>query len=253
MHLDVQQSARHSKSSFDAQFRRGRCPEYFYQLGDECVYLGTDGRRYSWRQAQRVCARRVARSLQRQTSLSGQPFTKPTRGVRQLILNTPEKKKILEALYREYEELNVAVRLPSDFQTLNRCNDGKEDHWPSYCTTSEYPNATCFETGELGSSNICLRSIDCVQRSSRLACEFTLSGLLFLRGCKSFVELILFFIKRKSRIDDVKISSLSEIAWPSTSTASVDMAVSGRWWNALPSSSSWWRPKIHPWFKKWDS
>lgn len=179
---EVQQPVRHSKSSFDAQFRRGRCPDQFYQLGDECVYFATDGRRYSWRQAQRVCARRVARSVQRQTSFVGQPIVKPTNGVRQLMLNTPEKKKILEALYREYEEVNVAVRLPSDFRTLHRCNDGKDDHWPSFCTTQNNSNATCFETSELGSNNICLRQIDCVQRLSRLACEFTLPGSTALTG-----------------------------------------------------------------------
>lgn len=97
-----------------------------------------------------------------------------------MILNTPEKKKILEALYREYEEIHVAIRLPSDFQTLHQCKDNKDDHWPSFCTNQDHPNATCVETSDLGLNNICLRQIDCVQRLSRLACEFTLPGLLFL-------------------------------------------------------------------------
>ena len=178
MNLDTYQPARSSKSSFDAQFYRGRCPDRFYQVGDECLYFGTDGRKYSWHQAQRVCARQIARLLDRQTSITiGQSNMKPTKGVRQLILNTPEKTKILEALYREYDELNTVVRLPSDYNTLHRCHDGKEDNWPPYCINPDNHNATCFETNELGSSNICLRQIDCNQRHSRLACEFTLPGL----------------------------------------------------------------------------
>ena len=128
MNLEIYQSPRSSKSSFDAQFQRGRCPDRFYQIGDECLYFATDGKRYSWHQAQRVCARRIARSLERQVPfVIGQPTVKPTKGVRQLILNTPEKTvKILEALYREYDELHIAVRLPSDFHTLHRCRDGKK-------------------------------------------------------------------------------------------------------------------------------
>jgi hypothetical protein len=175
LNLETLQPARSSKSSFDAQFYRGRCPDRFYQIGDECLYFGTDGKRYSWHQAQRVCARRIARSLERQNM-------KPTKGVRQLILNRPEKTKILEALYREYEELNIVVRLPSDFNTLHRCHDEKEDNWPQYCINPESLNATCFETSELGSNNICLRQIDCNKRNSRLACEFTLPGLSFKRN-----------------------------------------------------------------------
>jgi hypothetical protein len=174
------QPARSSKSSFDAQFYRGHCPDRFYQVGDECLYFGTDGKRYSWYQAQRVCTRRIARLLERQTPfVIGQSQMKPTKGVRQLILNTPEKTKILEALYREYDELNIAIRLPSDFNTLRRCYDREEDNWPQYCANPEGPNATCFETNELGPNNICLRQIDCNKRYSRLACEFTLPGLLF--------------------------------------------------------------------------
>lgn len=178
--LETFQPARSSKSSFDAQFNRGRCPDRFYQLGDECVYFATDGKRYSWHQTQRVCTRQIARSLERQTPFAvGQSNVKPTKGVRQLILNTPEKLKILEALYREYDELSVAIRLPTDFHTLQRCRNAKEDNWPQFCTNPEGPNATCFETAELGPNNICLRQIDCNKRYSRLACEFTLSGLLF--------------------------------------------------------------------------
>jgi hypothetical protein len=92
-------------------------------------------------------------------------------------LNTPEKTKILEALYRYHEELNYAVRLPSDYNTLHRCHDGKEDNWPQYCENPQGPNATCFEASELGSNTICLRQTDCDTRGSRLACEYTLRGL----------------------------------------------------------------------------
>ncbi len=180
MNLEIFQPVRSSKSSFDAQFYRGRCPNRFYQLGNECLYFATDGKIYSWHQAQRLCARRIVRSLERQASfVNSQLNMKSIKGVRQLILNTPEKTKILEALYRDYEELNTAIRLPSDFNTLHRCHDGKEDNWPKYCTNPEGPNATCFETSEVGSNNICLRQIDCNQRNSRLACEFTLPGLSF--------------------------------------------------------------------------
>lgn len=179
----MNQPIRSSKSSFDAQFRRGRCPDRFYQVGDECLYFATDGERYSWNQAQRVCARRVARQLQQQPAFSvDQANMKPTKGVRQFILNTPEKTKILEALFREYDELHVAVRLPADFNTLRRCRDGKEDNLPLYCSTPDDANATCFETSELGSNNICLRQTQCTKRRSRLACEFTLPGLLFKRS-----------------------------------------------------------------------
>lgn len=185
LNFDMFELIRSSKSSFDAQFQRGRCPDRFYQLGDECLYFATDGKRYSWHQAQRVCAQRIADSLERQTTsfVIGQPSVKPTKGgVRQIILNTPEKTKILEALFREYDELNFLVRLPSDYNTLHRCRDGKQDYWPKYCGNLDASNATCFETSELGANNICLRQIDCNKYYSRLACEFTLSGLLFERN-----------------------------------------------------------------------
>ena len=180
LNVEVNQPIRSSKSSFDAHFRRGRCPDRFYQVGNECLFFGTDGERYSWNQAQRVCARQVARRLRQQTPFSlNQVNMTPTKGVRQLVLNTPEKTKILEALYREYDELHIVVRLPADFKTLRRCRDGKEDNWPHYCTTPDNTNVTCFETSELGSNNICLRQTQCTKRRSRLACEFTLPGLLF--------------------------------------------------------------------------
>lgn len=181
--VEMHHPLRSSKSSFDAQFRRGRCPDRFYQVGDECLYFATDGEKYSWHQVQRVCARGIARRLQKQTPFAvDQSKSKPTGGVRQLILNTPEKHKILEALYREYDELHVAVRLPADFNTLERCDDGKEDDWPQYCTSPDGSNATCFDTSEVGSNHICLRQIQCSKRRSRLACEFTLPGLSFKRN-----------------------------------------------------------------------
>ena len=176
--IDTYEPARSSKSSFDAHFQRGQCPARFYQIGNECVYFATDGKRYSSYQAQRVCARRTARLLERQTVLGNdQNKVRPSRGVRQFILNTPEKTKILQSLFRDYEEVNFAVHLPADYNTLQRCNDGKEDYWPHYCGSLEGSNATCFETSELGFSNICLRQIDCNRRSSRLTCQFTLPGL----------------------------------------------------------------------------
>ncbi|CAF1041144.1 unnamed protein product [Rotaria sordida] len=173
---DIDEPIRTSKSSFNAQFSRGRCPDRFYQIGDECLYFGTDGRKYSWHQTQRICTIRIARLLQQTTFTIGQVNIKPNKGVRQLILNTPEKTKILEGLYREYDELNFAIRLPSDYNTLNRCHDDKEDDWPQYCVNPHNSNATCFETSGLDSNNICLRQIDCDKKYLRFACEFTLPG-----------------------------------------------------------------------------
>ncbi|CAF3027781.1 unnamed protein product [Rotaria sp. Silwood2] len=177
IYIHINQPARSSKSSFDAQFYRGRCPDYFYQIGDECLYFGTDGKKYSWYQTQNICAIRIARLLEHQAKfVIGGINIKPNKGVRQLILNTPEKTKILEALYREYDELNFAIRLPSDYNTLQRCHDGKEDNWPQYCVNLDSSNGTCFETSGLDSNHICLRHIDCDIRYLRFACEFTLPG-----------------------------------------------------------------------------
>ncbi|UJR15408.1 hypothetical protein I4U23_002355 [Adineta vaga] len=135
------------------------------------------GQRYSWHQTQRLCTRRTPRLLERQQySLISRNSTKPTRGIRQLVLNTPEKTKILQALFRDYDELHYAIQLPSDYDTLQRCKDGKEDYWPHYCVNPEYSNGTCFETSDIGSNNICIRQIDCHERNFRLACEFTLPG-----------------------------------------------------------------------------
>jgi hypothetical protein len=164
---------------FDARFHRGRCPDYFYQLDNECVYLATNGKIYSWNQVQHVCSRQVARLLSKQTSFAiGQEMIRPMNGVRQFILNTPEKTKLLEALYRDYDELNYAVRLLSDYETLNRCDDEHEDHWPSYCFSPHVSNGTCFEASDIGSNHVCIRQVDCDKTELRLACEFTLPGLL---------------------------------------------------------------------------
>lgn len=132
---------------------------------------------YSSYQAQRVCARRVARSLEQSVALATeQNGSRPTRGVRQFIVNTPEKTKVLHLLFRDHDEANFAVQLPADYNTLQRCNDSKEDYWPQLCSSRASSNASCYETSELGFSNICLRPVDCHQRSLRLACEFTLPG-----------------------------------------------------------------------------
>ena len=103
--------------------------------------------------------------------------TKPIANVRQLILNAPEKTKILQALFRDYDELHYAVQLPSDYNTLQRCKDGKEDYWPQYCVNqNNTSNSTCFEANDSGGNHICIRQIDCYERNFRLACEFTLPG-----------------------------------------------------------------------------
>lgn len=170
---------RTSKASFNAQFQRGRCPNRFYQLGDECVYLSTDGKIYSWKQTERACSRRISRLLDDQSSSNiNQPNMQPDKGVRQLVLNTPEKTELFRALSREYDEHNFAVRLPSDYNTLQRCLDGKDDKWPHYCTDTQNTSATCFETTSHGQNNdICLREVQCNSKYLRLACEFTLPGL----------------------------------------------------------------------------
>jgi hypothetical protein len=164
---------RHSKASFDAHFHRGRCPHRFYQLGDECVYFSTEGKIYSWKQAERECSRHVARLLHDHSNLQ------PVGGVRQLVLNTPEKTEIFRALYRKEHQQNFAVRLPSDYNTLTRCRDGIDDKWPEYCTPTQDTSSTCFETISHGQHNdICLREVECRHEHLRLACEFTLPGLL---------------------------------------------------------------------------
>lgn len=101
----------------------------------------------------------------------------PTNGVRQLVLNTPEKTEILRALFRDYQEQNFAVRLPFDYNTLQRCQDGQDDKWPYPCSNSPV-NSTCFETTAHGQADICVREVDCDKKYLRLACEFTLPGLL---------------------------------------------------------------------------
>ncbi len=172
-------TSRTSKASFDTEFPQGRCPRRFYQLGNECVYFGIDGKSYGWKQADRICSKRIAGLLDEPSSVNNeQPNMKPTLGLRQLVLNTPEKTDILRALYRDYYEQNFAVRLPSDYDTLQRCTDGKDDKWPQYCPNPQFPNSTCFETVSNGANDICLNQIECNKRNFRLSCEFTLPGLL---------------------------------------------------------------------------
>jgi hypothetical protein len=176
-------SGRHSKGSFDAKFQRGRCPDRFYQLRDECVYFSADGKIYSWKQAQRECSRRIARLL------DDHPHLQPIRGVRQLVLNTPEKTEIFRSLHRKHHEQNFAVRLPSDYNTLPRCSDGKDDKWPQYCKPTQDESSTCFETISHSENNdICLREVDCHFGYLRLACEFTLPGLL-RKGKKELLKI----------------------------------------------------------------
>ncbi|CAF0966460.1 unnamed protein product [Adineta steineri] len=178
---------RSSKSTFDTQFSRGRCPERFYQSGEECLYFATDGKIYNWPEVERVCSRRIARMLNKHSSSDmyqqnqnkphlNQPNMTPTKGVRQLVLNTPEKTEIFRALFREYNEQNFAIRLPSDYNTLRRCHNIKDDKWPQYCINPKYSNATCFETVSNGPNDVCVREVECKQRYLRVACEFTLPG-----------------------------------------------------------------------------
>jgi hypothetical protein len=170
-------TGRTAKASFDSQFIQGRCPIRFYQIGDECVFFPIDGKIYSWNECERICSRRVARMLESFSSSNpDQPNMKPSRGVRQLILNTPEKTQMFHALYQSYDEQNFAVRLPDDYNLLRRCYDNQNDQWPHYCTSNIRFNATCFETTSPSSLDICLREVDCEQRYLRLACEFTLPG-----------------------------------------------------------------------------
>jgi len=100
----------------------------------------------------------------------------PTSGVRQVTLNTPEKTELFRTIVRELNEQSFAVRLPSDYNTLKRCRDGKDDKWPQFCSGTQNSNATCFETTQHGENDICLREVDCNQGYLRAACEFTLPG-----------------------------------------------------------------------------
>lgn len=166
-----------SKATFESEFSRGRCPHRFYQLGNECIYFANDGKSHAWRRVNNICANRIGTILQDPiASNSDQPNMQPTNGVRQLVLNTPEKTEILRALFRDYQEQNFAIRLPSDYQTLTRCYDGQDDKWPQFCSSAPQ-NSSCFETISSGPTDICLREVDCSSRSLRLACEFTLPGL----------------------------------------------------------------------------
>ncbi|CAF5212724.1 unnamed protein product, partial [Rotaria magnacalcarata] len=155
------------------QFPRGRCPEGFYQSGDECLYFAVDGNCFSWQQAHCICSQRVDRLLKR-VSESGQTIIKPAKGARQLVLNTPDKMKILRAFLQKYKQANYGVNVLYDFNTLSRCYDGIDEDWPEYCEDNSYSNSTCFETASNGKNNICLREIPCDDTYLRVACEFTL-------------------------------------------------------------------------------
>lgn len=170
-------TGRTSAQSFDTQFSTGRCPRRFYQLSNECVYFAIDGKSYSWRQVDRVCSQRIANLLEEPSASNlEQPNMQPTRGVRQLTLNTPEKTEILRALFRDYSDQNFAVQLPDDYTTLARCRDGQDDRWPQFCANSQYNKSGCYETVSANTNDICLRQVDCRARYLRVACEFTLPG-----------------------------------------------------------------------------
>lgn len=170
-------TGRTSAQSFDNQFSTGRCPRRFYQLSNECVYFATDGKSYSWRQVDRVCSQRIANLLEEPSASNlEQPNMQPTRGVRQLTLNTPEKTEILRALFRDYNDQNFAIQLPNDYTTLMRCQDGQDDRWPQFCPNNKFNQSACYETVSSGTNDICLQQVDCRSRYLRVACEFTLPG-----------------------------------------------------------------------------
>lgn len=173
------QTSRVAKTSFDTQFSTGRCPQRFFQVGDECLFFATDGKSYSWIDAERLCRGRIGRMVDQwaeSSAMGNQPNLKPTLGVRQLVLNTPEKTDILRALYQIYGEENFAVRLPNDYNTLRRCSDGHDDKWPYFCNSIVPFNTTCFEAKSNSATDLCLRDVACGNRYLRLACEFTLPG-----------------------------------------------------------------------------
>lgn len=177
--LERYQVPRVSKSSFDSQFSSGRCPPRFLQVGEQCLYFATDGKSYAWNDAERLCRWRIGRMVDQWAEASAnanQPNLKPANGVRQLVLNTPEKTEILRALYQVYGEENFAIRLPEDYNTLRRCADSQDDKWPYYCNSDVSFNTTCFETKSSSPTDFCLRDINCGTRYLRLACEFTLAG-----------------------------------------------------------------------------
>jgi hypothetical protein len=171
----VNQADEHSRSSkssslFDAQFHRGQCPTYFYQLANECLHFSNAPPIYSWQQAEKWCMKQVM-------PLAGQSSSQ----IRPLILNTPDKTRILEAFYRNFDELHYLVRLPPDFHALQRCRDGMDDYLPLHCGSFDLANGSCFSSGEFGSERICLQQIDCQNSSFRLACEFTIEGQCMTR------------------------------------------------------------------------
>ncbi|CAF2235870.1 unnamed protein product [Rotaria magnacalcarata] len=170
-------------SSLYEQFHRGRCPEGFYQSGDECLYFAVDGNCFSWQQAHSICARRVKRLFQN-LSESDPTNVKPAKGGRQLVLNTPHKMKILRAFLQKYKEANYSVNVLYDFNTLSRCYDGIDEDWPEYCEDNSYSNSTCFQTALNDKNNICLREIPCDDTYLRVACEFTLPGSSELTSSK---------------------------------------------------------------------
>jgi hypothetical protein len=123
---------------------------------------------------------------QNPSSNNDQPNMTPTKGVRQVVLNTPEKTELFRVIFRDFNEQNFAIQVPSDYNTLPRCYDGKDDKWPQICMNSQYSNSTCYETTQFGENDICLRPVDCHQQYLRAACEFTLPGLII--KTQKFVE-----------------------------------------------------------------
>jgi hypothetical protein len=125
--------------SLNTESESGHYPDRFYQSSDECLYFSTDGKIYSWREAERGCSQDITRLLEDCLDLQ------PVENGRQLVLNS-EKAEIFRSLYRKYHEENLVVHLPSDYNSLARCNDRIDDKWSRYCTSTLNTNSICFET-----------------------------------------------------------------------------------------------------------
>lgn len=166
--------------SIEDEFPSGLCPEGFHQLGDECLYFLIEGNCFSWKNSYCVCSQRIERVLKHLSLDPDQTVVQPAKGGRPLTLNTPEKTKLLRAMVRDYDRSNYAVQLPHDYDKLERCNDGTDDFWPEYCDEGPHSESACFETAPKGENNICLQEVPCNETFLRVACEFTLPGLLIM-------------------------------------------------------------------------
>ncbi|CAF1219888.1 unnamed protein product [Didymodactylos carnosus] len=151
---------------FDNQWRQGDCPVRWLQLGNECLYFNTYGKQFSWNDVEQTCTKRISRYL-------AEDQVKLTRStVRPILLNTPEKRTLLQALADSYGEDGYAIQLPRDY------DNGCKDAIPAYCDVPDkLPIEKCVETNAKD-TNFCVKQTDCNKKYARLACEFTLPGLI---------------------------------------------------------------------------